>query len=75
MPIHVHLSSGEIISCKECGQQFDTIDALQEHEKSEKEEKELQNKGLWITKDWTSETRKTGNAQTGTVSKYRLSSY
>jgi ribosome-binding protein aMBF1 (putative translation factor) len=46
MLIHVHLSSSEIISCKECGQHFDTIDALQEHEKSEKEEKELQNKGL-----------------------------
>jgi NAD-dependent SIR2 family protein deacetylase len=45
MLIHVHLSSSEI-SCKECGQHFDTIDALQEHEKSEKEEKELQNKGL-----------------------------
>jgi hypothetical protein len=42
----VHLSSSEIISCKECGQQFDTIDALKEHEKSEKEDKELQDKGL-----------------------------
>jgi hypothetical protein len=46
MLILVHLSSSEIISCKECGQHFDTIDALKEHEKSEKEEKELQNKGL-----------------------------
>ena len=44
--ILVHLSTSEIISCKECGQRFDTIDALKEHEKSEKEEKELQNKGL-----------------------------
>jgi hypothetical protein len=42
----IHLSSSEIISCKECGQRFDTIDALKEHEKSEKEEKELQNRGL-----------------------------
>ena len=41
-----YLSSSEIISCKECGQYFDTIDALKEHEKSEKEEKELQNRGL-----------------------------
>ena len=40
------LSSSEIISCKECGQHFDTIDALKEHERSEKEDKELQNKGL-----------------------------
>ena len=70
---NLDLSSSEI-SCKECGQHFDTIDALQEHEKSEKEEKELQNKGLWITKDWTSKARKTGNAQTGIVSKNRLSS-
>jgi hypothetical protein len=46
MLVLVHLSSSEIISCKECGQRFDTIDALKEHEKSEKEEKELQNKGL-----------------------------
>jgi hypothetical protein len=41
-----HLSSSEIISCRECGQHFDTIDALREHERSEKEDKELQNKGL-----------------------------
>jgi hypothetical protein len=46
MLVFVHLSSSEIISCKECGQHFDTIDALREHEKSEKEDKELQNKGL-----------------------------
>ena len=43
--VFVHLSSSEIIGCKECGQHFDTIDALREHEKSEKEDKELQNKG------------------------------
>jgi hypothetical protein len=46
MLIPVHLSSSEIISCRECGQNFDTIDALREHERSEKEDKELQNKGL-----------------------------
>jgi hypothetical protein len=46
MLVFVHLSFSEIISCKECGQHFDTIDALREHEKSEKEDKELQNKGL-----------------------------
>ena len=40
------MSSSEIISCKECGQHFDTIDALREHEKSEQQDKELQNKGL-----------------------------
>ena len=46
MLVFVHLSSSEIISCKECGQHFDTIDALREHEKAEQEDKELQNKGL-----------------------------
>ncbi len=35
----VHLSSGEIIGCKECGQNFDTMDALREHEKSEQQDK------------------------------------
>ncbi len=42
-----YMTSSEIISCKECGQKFDTIDALKEHEKSEQEDKELQNKRLW----------------------------
>jgi hypothetical protein len=44
--VFVHVSSSEIINCKECGRHFDTIDALREHEKSEQEDKELQNKGL-----------------------------
>ena len=39
------MSSSEIIRCKECGQEFDTVDALK-HEKSEQEDKELQNKGF-----------------------------
>jgi hypothetical protein len=46
MLISVYLSSSEIISCREYGQNFDIIDALKEHERSEKEDKELQNKGL-----------------------------
>jgi ribosome-binding protein aMBF1 (putative translation factor) len=46
MLLFVHLSSSEIISCKECGQHFGTVDALREHEKSEQQDKELQNKGL-----------------------------
>jgi hypothetical protein len=33
-----------------------------EHENSEKEEKELQNKGLRTTKDWTCEAQKTVKA-------------
>jgi len=41
--------SSEIIKCKECGQEFDTLDSLKEHEKSEQEDKELQNKGIWCT--------------------------
>jgi hypothetical protein len=40
------MSSSEIIRCKEYGQEFDTVDALREHEKSEQEDKELQNKGF-----------------------------
>jgi hypothetical protein len=46
MLVPVQMSSSEIISCKECGQHFDTIAALRDHERSEKEDKELQNKGL-----------------------------
>ena len=46
MLLFVHLSSSEIISCKECGQHFDIVDALREHEKSEQQDRELQNKGL-----------------------------
>jgi hypothetical protein len=46
MLVFVLLSSSEIISCKECGLHFDTIEALREHEKSEQDDKELQNKGL-----------------------------
>jgi len=46
MLVLVQLSSSEIISCNKCGQHFDTIEALREHERSEKEDKELQNKGL-----------------------------
>ena len=37
--------SSEIIKCKECGQEFDTLDSLKKKEKSEQEDKELQNKG------------------------------
>ena len=57
----VHLSSSEIISCKECGQRFDTIEALREHEKSEQQDKELQNKGLWCYR-WDGPSRR-GKAQ------------
>ena len=31
----VDMSSSEIIRCKECGEVFDTIESLKEHEKSE----------------------------------------
>ena len=44
-PVFVRMSSSEIISCKECGQHFDTIDALREHEKSEQEDKEASEQG------------------------------
>jgi len=42
------MSSSEIIRCKECGQIFDTIESLREHEEAEKVDRELQNKGLWL---------------------------
>lgn len=42
----VDMSSSEIIRCKECGEVFDTIESLKEHEKSEREDQELQNKRL-----------------------------
>jgi hypothetical protein len=65
------LSSSEILSCKDCGHRFATDDALRKHRGLGKEEGK---KRLCKTIDWTSKARKTGNAQTGTVSKNRLSS-
>jgi hypothetical protein len=50
MLLFVHLSSSEIISCKQYGQHFGTIDALREREKSEQQDKELQNKGLKLAR-------------------------
>jgi predicted nucleic acid-binding Zn ribbon protein len=32
--------------CEECGQVFDTIESLKEHQETEREEKELRNKGI-----------------------------
>jgi hypothetical protein len=40
------MPSSEILSCKVCGQTFDTIESLNEHMKSEKEDVELRNKGV-----------------------------
>jgi len=40
------MSSSELVRCEECGQEFDTIDSLREHQKSEREEKELRNRGV-----------------------------
>ena len=40
------MSSSELVRCEECGQEFNTIDALAEHQKSEREAKELRNKGI-----------------------------
>jgi hypothetical protein len=40
------MSSSEIPRCKECGQVFDTIDALEEHANEERREKEFRNKGF-----------------------------
>lgn len=39
-------SSGESPRCNECGQEFDTIESLKEHQEAERQEKELRNKGI-----------------------------
>jgi transcription initiation factor IIE alpha subunit len=39
-------SSEEPITCEECGQEFDTIDSLKEHQEVERQEKELRSKGI-----------------------------
>jgi hypothetical protein len=41
-----NMSSSEILSCKVCGQTFDTVESLNEYIKSEKEDEELRNKGV-----------------------------
>ncbi|HEU4447939.1 MAG TPA: hypothetical protein VFR94_24935 [Nitrososphaeraceae archaeon] len=38
------MSSSEILYCKECGRIFDTIESLNEHQESEKEEEMLRQK-------------------------------
>jgi hypothetical protein len=40
------MPSSEPIICQECGQLFDTIESLEEHQETEREEKELRNKGM-----------------------------
>ena len=40
------MSSSEPIMCDECGQRFDTIESLKEHQITEIQEKELRNKGI-----------------------------
>jgi len=40
------VSSSEPIMCDECGQRFDTIESLKEHQITERQEKELRNKGI-----------------------------
>lgn len=40
------MPSSEVLSCKVCGQTFDTVESLNEHMKSEKEDVELRNKGV-----------------------------
>ena len=39
------MPSSEILRCKICGQEFDTVESLQEHQAAE-EEQELRNKGF-----------------------------
>ena len=44
------MSSSELLRCEECGEDFDTIESLREHRRSEKNDKELRNKGVdgWL---------------------------
>ena len=46
MNINTLMSSSEPIRCDECGQEFDTIDSLKEHQEVERQEKELRSKGI-----------------------------
>ena len=39
-------SSEEPIRCNECGQVFETIDSIREHQEVERQEIELRNKGI-----------------------------
>ena len=64
MLVLVHLSSNEILSCKDCGQRFATDDALRKHWGLGKEDREPGKKRLCKTIDWTSKARKTGKTQT-----------
>lgn len=57
--VFVHMSSGEILRCKECGQHFATEDALRKHNGIGKEGGK---KGLCKEIDWTSKAQKTGKA-------------
>jgi hypothetical protein len=62
MQVNVHLSSSEILRCKECGQRFATEAALRKHKNLGKGEMESRNKSLCHEIDWTSEEQKTGKA-------------
>jgi hypothetical protein len=44
-----HLSSSEIISCKECGQHFDTIDPLREMRNQSSRIKNFRRKDFGVT--------------------------
>lgn len=42
----INMSSSELIMCDECGQRFDTIESLKEHQITERQEKGLRNRGI-----------------------------
>lgn len=42
----IYMPSSEVLSCKECGQLFDTVESLREHMKSEREDIENRAKGF-----------------------------
>ena len=38
------MPSSELLRCTVCGQEFETVDSLREHQAAEKEEEDLRNK-------------------------------
>jgi hypothetical protein len=40
------MPSSELLRCAACGQEFETVDSLREHQAAEKEEEELRNRGF-----------------------------
>jgi hypothetical protein len=42
----IEMPSSEALTCEECGANFSTIEALDEHRRAEREDKKLRNAGF-----------------------------